>query len=114
MEEEILIDELNISEKVKKVLKKLGFKYINEFEEINLRNLEELKELGERYIIQLEETLYSLGIDVVYDEETLNRCKEWRKTQGVNNTLKNNKEEKGKNSTSMEKGKKQNGWEREG
>ncbi len=110
MEEEILIDELNVSEKVKRVLKKLGFKYINEFEEINIRNLEELKELGEKYIIQLEEELYSLGIDLVYDEETLNKCREWRKRQGVAHTV-NNKEEKDKNNTSRDK--KQKEWERE-
>ncbi len=111
MEEDILIDELNVSEKVKRVLKKLGFKYINEFEEINIRNIEELEKLGEKYIIQLEEELYSLGIDLVDNDETLNKCKEWRRTQGVNYTVNNNKQEKGENNTPRDKNK--NGLERE-
>lgn len=92
MEEEFLVEDLEIDAKVKKVLKKIGIKNIGDFENINIRKIKKLNDLGEKYIQQLENALYDLGVDLMEDEEIINQCKRWRQNQALNIDYINNTE----------------------
>ena len=81
MYEDMTIDELNVDEKIKVVLKKLGFKYVKQLENQNIGRIYELTSLGSKYINQLEEKLYLLGVELSdeHDEnDTRNRMEKWR------------------------------------
>ena len=81
-----------IDAKVKKVLKKIGIKNIGDFENINIRKIKKLNDLGEKYIQQLENALYDLGVDLMEDEEIINQCKKWRQNQALNIDYINNQQ----------------------
>ena len=96
--EDMTIDELNVDEKIKKALKKSGFKYVRQLENKNIRRIYELSILGSKYIDQLEEQLYQLGVELKNerdDDETKSRFEKWREEMAL-------KKSESKNSQSIE------------
>lgn len=75
------IEELNISEKTKKVLRKIGIKYVRQLANRDIRRTYELVILGNKYVEELEEQLYMLGIDLKNERDeamTMDKFKKWR------------------------------------
>lgn len=96
--EDMTIDELNVDEKIKKALKEAGVKYVIQLENKNIRRIYELSILGSKYIDQLEEQLYQLGVELKNerdDDETKSRFEKWRKEMAL-------KKSESKNSQSIE------------
>lgn len=96
--ENMTIDELNVDEKIKKALKEAGVKYVIQLENKNIRRIYELSILGSKYIDQLEEQLYQLGVELKNerdDDETKSRFEKWREEMAL-------KKSESKNSQSIE------------
>lgn len=86
MFEDMTIDELNVDEKVKEALKKSGFKYVRQLENKSIGRIYEVTSLGRKYIEQLTEQLYLLGVELKDerdDTDTKNRFEKWREEMSL-------------------------------
>jgi len=85
------IEELNISDKTKKVLRKIGIRYIRQLESIDIRRIHKLVILGDKYLEELEEQLYMLDVEPKdkrdYDN-TMNKFEKWRQENATRNLAK--------------------------
>lgn len=98
MYEDMTIDELSVDKKVKETLQELGFRYVRQLENRNIRRIYELVILGPKYIEQLEEQLYQLGVEFTDERDendTKDRFEKWRAEMAI-------KKSEGENSQSAE------------
>lgn len=89
--EDMTIDELNVDGKIKEALKKSGFKYVRQLENKSIGRIYEVTSLGRKYIEQLTEQLYLLGVELKDerdDTDTKNRFEKWREEMALKKSKK--------------------------
>lgn len=83
--EDMTIDELNVDGKIKEALKKSGFKYVRQLENKSIGRIYEVTSLGRKYIEQLTEQLYLLGVELKdeHEDDIRNKYERWREEMSL-------------------------------